>query len=235
MITTILGGLFATVGLYWLSKKLYKTCPVLALSPLVVCPALLILLLTFFHIPYESYNAGGSLLSALLQPATVALAVPVYKYRATLKAYAAEILLGVTIGAATAVITSVGLAEALGLAPQLAESLAPRSITTPMALKVAEMLGSDPAITAVFVIATGIAGVFLTSLFLKWLPLSQPVTKGMLFGIAAHGTGTSRAYELGAQEGAVASLAMVFTGIITTIAAPFLVPACLQWFGASPF
>ena len=227
----VLFGLLLTVGVYVLSKRLYRQFGSIALSPLIICPVVLIGLLVLLDMPFEQYNAGGSFLSFMLQPATVALAVPMYKYRDVLKKYAPEIIIGVGGGAIVAIITSVGLAQHLGLSQQLAESLAPRSITTPMAISVSEMLGGDPAITAVFVIMTGVSGVVLTSLLLKYTQLERPITKGMLYGIVAHGTGTARAYEAGPLEGAIASLAMIFMGIVTTVLAPVLVPVCFSLFG----
>ncbi|MDU4961094.1 MAG: LrgB family protein [Sporomusaceae bacterium] len=220
----VLFGLCLTTLVYIISKQLYRRSASLMLSPLLICPLVVIAILSSFHISYETYNSGGRLLSLMLQPAMVALAVPVYKYRAILRAYIVEILISVSGGAVVAIITSMGLAKLLGMNPQMISSLAPRSITTPMAMNISEILGGDPAITAVLVIATGLTGVLLTSLFLKYAPAGSPVTKGMMFGAAAHGTGTSRAYELGSLEGAIASLAMVFMGIVTTVIAPALVP-----------
>lgn len=223
-------GLLLTVTVYLVSKRLYRRCPHILLSPLMVCPAVLILLLTLLKIPYASYDAGGHYLTLMLQPATVAFAIPLYKYRDILRRYMPEIASGVTGGAVAAILTTVGIAHLVGLNSQLAASLAPRSITTPMAMNVAQVLGGDPAITAVFVIITGVTGVVLTSMMLKWASIESPLTKGMLFGIAAHGTGTARAYETGSLEGSIASLAMIFMGLITTIIAPVLVPFCLRYF-----
>lgn len=223
-------GLLFTITVYLISKRLYRRCPYILLSPLIVCPAVLILLLTLLHIPYAAYDAGGHYLTLMLQPATVAFAIPLYKYRDILKRYMLEIASGVTGGAVAAILTTVGIAHLVGLNSQLATSLAPRSITTPMAMNVAQVLGGDPAITAVFVIITGVTGVVLTSMTLKWASIERPLTKGMLFGIAAHGTGTARAYETGSLEGSIASLAMIFMGLITTVIAPVLVPLCVRYF-----
>jgi predicted murein hydrolase (TIGR00659 family) len=217
-------GVFLTIAVYYISKQLYQRSANLMFSPLLVCPLIVIAILTVFHISYETYNSGGRLLSLMLQPAMVALAVPVYKYRAILRTYIVEILISVSGGAVVAIITSMGAARLLGMDAQMISSLAPRSITTPMAMNVSQIVGGDPAITAVLVIVTGLTGVLLTSMLLKWAPSGNPVTKGMMFGASAHGTGTSRAYELGSLEGAIASLAMVFMGIITTVIAPALVP-----------
>lgn len=168
-------------------------------------------------------------MSFMLEPATVAMAVPIYKYRRVVQTYITEILISVTGAAMVAIVTSVAIAERLGINSQIATSLAPRSITTPLAINVSQTIGGNPTITAVFVIITGLTGVLVSSLLLKWV--RRPITQGMMFGISAHGTGLSKAYEKGALEGAVASIAMVFMGLVTIIIAPPLVPGCLNFFG----
>lgn len=227
----VLFGFLLTIVVYGIAKGFYQRSPILILSPLIVCPVILIALLTVFHISFATYDKGGHLLSLMLQPATVAFAVPMYKYRAIIRTYVAELVVGVTGGAIVAILTSVGASALMGMDSQITTSLAPRSITTPMAINVAQVLGGDPAMTAVFVIVTGVLGVVLTSSVLKWTSIERPVTRGMMFGITAHGTGTSRAYEMGALEGAIASLAMIFMGLITTVAAPLLVPFCFYVLG----
>lgn len=225
----MLFGLVLTIIVYGIAKLIYQRSSILLLSPLIVCPIILITLLTISHISFKAYDQGGHLLSLMLQPATVAFAVPMYRYRAIIRKYLAELIISVTGGAIVAIFTSVSAAELMGLDSQIATSLAPRSITTPMAINVAQVLGGDPSMTAVFVIATGVLGVLLTSSALKWGSIKRPVTRGMMFGISAHGTGTSKAYEMGVLEGAIASLSMIFMGLITTVAAPLLVPVCFYF------
>jgi predicted murein hydrolase (TIGR00659 family) len=223
-------SLFVTFGVYLLSQRLYRHCGHVLLSPLLICPTILVLLLLFFHISYTTYSEGGQFLSLMLQPATVALAVPIYKYRGLVKTYFWEIVIGITSGATVAIITSMGFASLLGLSPQLIHSLAPRSITTPLAMNISQMLGGNPAMTAVFVIITGLVGVIIIPLMFKIPWIENPITKGMMLGAGAHGTGTAKAYELGSVEGAIASLAMTFMGIITTFIAPQLVAFCSYLF-----
>lgn len=225
-----LASLFLTLCIYLLSQRLYRYCGYVFLSPLLICPAILISLLLLFHISYNTYNEGGQFLSLMLQPATVALAVPIYKYRGLVKTYISELGIGITVGAAIALITSMGFASLLGLSPQLINSLASRSITTPMAMNISHMLGGNPAMTAVFVIITGLAGVIIIPLLFKIPLIENPITKGMMLGAGAHGTGTAKAYELGALEGAIASLTMAFMGIITTFIAPELGMLCSHLF-----
>lgn len=225
---TILFYIGLTLVIYLLSKQLYRKTHKMLFSPLLVCPGIIIGLLLLFNIPYENYDKGGHWLTMMLQPATVALAVPMYKYRETIKKYMAEILVSVTGGAFVAITTSMVIASFMGINADLITSLAPRSVTTPIAMGVSEVLGGNPSITAVFVICTGIIGTMITSLLLKFAPIKSPVTKGMLYGVSAHGTGTAKAYEFGQVEGAIASLAMIFMGIVTTVIAPQVVLICFS-------
>ncbi len=223
-------SLFVTFGIYLLSQRLYRHCGYALLSPLLICPTVLVSLLLVFHISYTTYSEGGQFLSLMLQPATVALAVPIYKYRSLVKTYIWEIMIGITAGAVVAIVTSMGFASFLGLSPQLIHSLAPRSITTPIAMNISQMLGGNPAMTAVFVIITGLVGGIVIPLMFKIPWIENPITKGMMLGAGAHGTGTAKAYELGSIEGAIASLAMTFMAIITTFIAPQLVVLCSYLF-----
>lgn len=227
---TIILGALITITAYQGAKRLYQCFPHILLLPLLTCPIVLITALSIFHVSYDAYNSGGQILTFMLQPATVALAVPMYKYKKVLMTYQIEILTSVIGAAAVAIVTSIGLAQLTGLPPQEVASLAPRSITTPMAMSVSQMLGGNPAMTAAFVITTGVTGIVLTSVMLRFTSSPSPITTGLMFGIAAHGTGTSKAYELGHLEGAIASLAMIFMGIFTTLIAPELVPQCINLF-----
>lgn len=222
----MLGWLGITLIVYEISKLCYKRISYILLSPVLICPLILVGILTSLNISYENYDRGGQVLSLMLQPATVALAIPMYKHRNIIRKYAPEIVLCVFGGAVMAIITSMGIAEVLGMPQQMVDSLALRAITTPLAISVAQILGGNPAMTAVFVIITGILGTILTSMLRRYTALQNPVASGMMFGISAHGVGTSKAHEVGHLEGAVSSLAMIFMGIITAFIAPELIPLC---------
>ncbi|MBP2633479.1 MAG: LrgB family protein [Firmicutes bacterium] len=224
--------LILTLVIYFVAKKVYQRTNYMLFSPLLLCPIVIVALLLSFHVPYESYDQGGHWLTLMLQPATVALAVPMYKYRKTVKKYLMELTVSVTGGAIVAIVTSMVIASFLGINSELIASLAPRSITTPIAMSVSKILGGNPSITAVFVIFTAIIGTIVTTTMLRYVPIKSPVTKGMLYGISAHGTGTAKAYELGHVEGVIASLAMIFMGIVTTFIAPQIVTLCFNLMNA---
>lgn len=216
------------MGMYLLAKRIYRRTGWLLCSPLVFCPVAIVAILLFFGVPYASYEQGGAWLTFMLKPATVALAVPMYKYRATIRRHLAEIAVSVTGGAVVAISTSIAAANFFGVDAALMASLAPRSVTTPIAMGISEVLGGNPSITAVFVICTGVTGTLLISYLLRWLPAAtSPVTKGMLLGITAHGTGTARAYEFGQIEGVMASLSMIFMGLVSTVIARQIVDLSL--------
>lgn len=151
-------SLFLTVLVYLGAKKVYQRFPRVYTSPLLVTPAVLVGLLLLVNVPYESYNLGGGLLTDMLQPATVAFAIPLYKYFPVLKKYAVEIILNVAVGSCIAIISTALIAKWLHLGTGLIDSLVPRSVTTPIAMNVSEMIGGMPAVTAVFVILTALLG-----------------------------------------------------------------------------
>lgn len=213
-----------TILFYVGAKFLYRYTSYILLSPLVICPVLLISLLLLFHISYDTYNYGTQWITDMLQPATVAFAVPLYKYHKLLKKHIMAIAISVFGGSIVAIISSIFYGKWLHIAPQMIESLAPRSVTTPIAMNVSQNIGGLPIMTAVFVILTGITGMIIGPLVLRWLPIKQKISQGMLLGMGAHGAGASKAYEIGPTEGAIASLTMIVAGLITIVLAPLLVP-----------
>jgi len=174
------------------------------------------------HTAYAEYSRDTHWLMLILGPVTVAFAVPIWQQRQMLMRHGPALLLGMLAGSAASIGTSYGLARALSLDNSLTLSLVPRSITTPFAMPLAQDLGGVPELTAVFVMVTGVFGAFLGGLLLKWLPLRSSLARGALFGVGAHGAGVSRAREVGGEEGSVAGLVMVLTGLLNLFAAPLL-------------
>ncbi|MBM7645714.1 putative murein hydrolase (TIGR00659 family) [Scopulibacillus daqui] len=212
----------ATVAIYYLSKKIYQKKTWVILSPLLIAPVILVALLSITHTTYKSYSSGGQWLTEILQPATVAFAVPLYKYRHILKKQMAVIALSMTAGVTIAFISSDFIARLTHVSPNVILSMLPRSVTTPIAMAVSINIGGIPAMTAAFVIMTGITGIIIGPLLIKWLPINDKLSKGLLLGMGAHGAGTSKALEIGKEEGAAASLAMVIAAVFTLALAPVL-------------
>lgn len=206
-----------TVFVFGLSKKVYQRWNFVLLSPILTCSIILIFLLALFHTPYQTYDGGAKWLTSLLGPATVAFAVPMHKHFQLLKKHGVEIIVSIAIGSLTAIGSSFIFAKWMKLSPYLANSLVPRSITTPIAMDISRTIGGVPTMTAVFVIITGLAGTILGPFLIRILSIQAMTSKGLLLGMGAHGAGTSKAFEIGELEGTFASLAMVIAAIISTI------------------
>ncbi len=220
--------LIATLAVYGISKILYRVHSKVYLSPLLITPLVLVVALIWMKVPYESYHAGGQWLSDLLQPATVAFAVPLYKYYNVLKKHAVEILVSVLSGSIVAMFSSAALAKWMHLDMTLITSLIPRSVTTPIAMNVSEGLGGVPNITAVFVIITGLMGAMLGPMVMKAFHIDNEVARGVLFGTSAHGTGTSKAFELSSRTGTISSISMILAALFTLGAAPMILPILMK-------
>ncbi|MCI3195352.1 MULTISPECIES: CidB/LrgB family autolysis modulator [Bacillus] len=215
-------SLFLTVLVYMGAKKVYARHPKVYTSPLLVTPAVLVGLLLLVNVPYETYNLGGEMLTDMLQPATVAFAIPLYKYFPILKKYAVEIILNVAIGSCIAIISTALIAKWLHLGTGLIDSLVPRSVTTPIAMNVSEMIGGMPAVTAVFVILTALLGTIIGPMVIRYFRIDNEIARGVLLGTSAHGAGTSKAFELSSVSGTISSVSMILAAIMTLCAAPFL-------------
>lgn len=223
LLVNVIGSLVGTVLLYFLCKRIYNRYgKKLFLKPLLMVPVIIGSFLEAAGISYDTYVEGSQYISMMLQPATVAFAVPLYRFRRLAKKYAVPLITVIGMGCFIAFMSSLKLAELLGLGPELAHSIAPRSVTTPMAMSASNILGGDPTITAVLVIATGLIGMVSTSLYIKRAKIHNHLLKGMLYGISAHGTGTAKAYEDGQKTGTIASLSMIFMGLFTTFIAPIV-------------
>jgi len=211
-----------TIVLYAVGKRLYARFKRPWLTPLVVVPAALAVLVLAARIPYSVYFADTRWLMWLLGPATVAFAVPIYEYRILIKQHWISLSAGVAVGIVVAVVGSFALAKLLHLEPEVARSLLTRSVSTPFALAVSDQIHAPRQLTALFVIATGICGMLLGEFVLALLPLRTRLARGALFGAAAHGVGTAKARELGSEEGVIASLTMMIAGVVMVLIAPLI-------------
>jgi predicted murein hydrolase (TIGR00659 family) len=220
LITLFFFGL--TVVVYLLAKRIYTSSGKVYTSPLIITPVVMIVFLLSTGIPYDSYNAGGKWLTDLLQPATMAFAIPLHKNLKILKKHAAEIAAGVLTGTITAVVSSILLAKWLHLSGDLATSLVPRSVTTPIAMSISQSIGGVPSITAVFVIITGILGTMMGPSVLRLFRIENEVARGVSLGTAAHGTGTSKAFELSSLTGTISSISMILSALLSIGVAPAL-------------
>jgi predicted murein hydrolase (TIGR00659 family) len=222
---TMLSGLFwlaLTVLLYAAMRGIHRRFPRAWLSPLIVVPAVLIAVLLLAHVPYAAYNAQSHWLSAMLGPATVAFAIPIYEYRQVIRRHAFPLMVGVVVGMSTAVVSTVWLSRLFDLPVLLERSLTVRSISTPFAIAAAPQMGGQAELAAVFVVITGLVGMVLGEWLLSWLPVRSSIARGALFGAGAHAVGTVTAHKRDTEEGVVSSLTMIIAGILMVLLAPWI-------------
>lgn len=214
--------LVLTLVAYLGSRWLYRRSGRYVLSPLILVPALLLAVAVPLHTAYAEYARDTHWLMGVLGPVTVAFAVPIWQQRMMLARHWPALLVGMLAGSMASIASSWGLAHLLALDNAVSRSLLPRSITTPFAMPLAQDLGGVPELTAVFVMFTGVLGAMFGGVLLRVLPLRTPLARGALFGVGAHGAGVSRAQEVGSEEGSVAGLVMVLTGLLNLFAGPLL-------------
>lgn len=215
-------GFFLSLFAYWVGVKIKNKWKLAILNPLLIALILVISFLAAFRIDYGVFNQGAQYLSYLLTPATVCLALPLYRQVRVLKEHWAAVLCGLAVGCATSLALVVAFAGLLRVEPVIARSLLPKSITTAIAMGVTEELGGISAITVAVVILTGVAGAVMATGIFKLFRIKDPVAQGLALGASAHAVGTSKALELGELQGAMSSLAIVATGLITVVAAPIV-------------
>ncbi|MGE5385505.1 MAG: LrgB family protein [Betaproteobacteria bacterium] len=174
--------------------------------------------------PYTSYFEGARLIHFLLGPATVALAIPLYLQWHHVKAMALPIVAGLTAGCVAAIASAVLIARWFGASEATLASLAPKSVTTPIAMGIAERIGGLPSLTAVVVILTGILGAIIAAPLFRLLRVRDEAVQGFAIGLAAHGVGTARAFQISEQTGAFAALAIGLNGLLTAVLVPVLLP-----------
>jgi predicted murein hydrolase (TIGR00659 family) len=210
---------FATIGIYWVSKQVYRRRRRLWLMPIAVTPLILIGLILCLHGSYQNYIHGAGWLIGMLAPATIAFAAPLYEKRAIIRKQWPILVVGVIAGSLTATSTSYGLAWLFDVEPAVRLSLVPRSLSTPFAMAVSDAIGGIPSLTAFFVLLTGFTGTLLGDAMLSWLPLRSALARGATLGMSAHAGGTARAYELGFEEGTIAGLVMILSGLLNVAVA----------------
>jgi predicted murein hydrolase (TIGR00659 family) len=223
-------GLTLTLCAYVFAHAIFTRCNFSPLAnPVAIAVALIALVLTVSGMSYQRYFAGAQFVHFLLGPATVALAVPLARQFPRMRHTLLPISCALLSGCVTAIVSSVAIARLLGATPQLARTMGPKSATTPIAMAVAERLGGLPALTAVVVILTGIFGAITGRFLFNALGVRSMEARGFALGVAAHGIGTARAFQVNAEAGAYAGLGMGLNGALTALLAPWLVPLVLGW------
>lgn len=201
-------------GIYM--KKKWKLA---VFNPLLIAIILVICVLLVTGVDYESYNYGGQYISYLLTPATVCLAVPLYRQMELLKKHASAILLGIFSGVLTSMISVLVMSILFHLNHKQYVTMLPKSITTAIGMGVSEELGGIVTITVAVIVVTGVLGNVIAEAVCKWFHITEPIAKGVAIGTSAHAVGTARALEMGEIEGAMSGLSIAVAGLLTVAAA----------------
>ena len=219
--------LAVTFGVFFLAKLLQKKTGLMLLNPILLTIAVLIVFLKLAGISYETYSEGGKLIEFWLKPAVVALGVPLYLQLETIKKQLLPILLSQLAGCFVGVASVVIIAKLMGASEEIIYSLAPKSVTTPIAMEVTQSLGGIPSLTAAVVVCVGLLGGILGFKTMRLMHVGNPMAQGLSMGTAAHAVGTSAAMDVSRKYGAFASLGLTLNGIFTAL----LTPTILRWLG----
>jgi len=227
LVQSPLFGITLTIAVYVAAQWLYYRTRSVWLNPVLVTIIVIIVVLLSSGINYQDYSRGGDIILFLLGPSVVALAVPLYQKRAEILKRKKPILIGVFAGAVSSILSASGLALLMGGSREVVLSLAPKSVTTPIAISIVEKIGGVAPLTAALVVMTGCLGAVCGPEFCRLIGVRPGVATGLAVGTAAHGIGTARMMEVDRLAGAVAGLAIGLNGLMTT----FILPAIFLLFG----
>ena len=210
-----------TFGIYYVARQIQKWTGWVVLNPILITIAALIALLQLTGISYETYEQGGQYIEFWLKPAIVALGVPLYQNLGQIRRQLLPILMSQLVGCLVGLVSVTLIASALGASHEVIVSLAPKSVTTPIAMEVCKTSGGIPSLTAAIVVIVGLFGAIFGFKILEVWHVRNPFSQGISMGTAAHAVGTSRAMEKGETYGAYSSLGLILNGVLTALLTPF--------------
>lgn len=219
-------ALTLVIGTYLTATALYKRTKVCILHPLLTTIFTIIAILELLEIPYDTFNDGSHLIHFMLGPSVVALGYVLYEQIQYLKGNVVSILTSVFIGAIVGIVSVIIIGKCMGADQALIATLQPKSVTTPIAMGIAEKAGGIPSLTAVIVVAVGIFGSIAGPIVMRVLGIESHIAKGLAMGASSHGVGTAAAIQIGAIEGALSGLAIGLMGIMTAILVPVIQLIC---------
>ena len=211
-----------TFGIYYVARQIQKWTGWVVLNPILITIAALIALLQLTGISYETYEQGGQYIEFWLKPAIVALGVPLYQNLGQIRRHLLPILMSQLVGCMVGLVSVTLIASALGASHEVIVSLAPKSVTTPIAMEVCKTSGGIPSLTAAIVVIVGLFGAVFGFKILEVWHVRNPFSQGISMGTAAHAVGTSRAMEKGETYGAYSSLGLILNGVLTALLTPFV-------------
>lgn len=212
-----------TIGIFLAAQRVAKACayhPVA--NPVLMTIVAVVAVLQLTRTSYDVYFDGAQFIHFLLGPATVALAVPLYRSRHLVRALTLPILATLLIAAPFAMLSATGVAALLGASHEIILALVPKSVTAGIAVGIAGHIGGEPSLTAVLVIATGILGAVIVTPLMNALKITDYAARGFAAGLTSHGIGTARAFQVDQIAGTFAGLAMALNGLTTAVLAPVI-------------
>jgi predicted murein hydrolase (TIGR00659 family) len=217
-------GLTVTLVIYHLAHRFYLAVNSAAIAnPVAIAVALLIGLLLLIDMPYQDYFFGAQFIHFLLGPATVALAIPLYLQLDRIKSLFVPLMVGILVGVIVGTGSSIGIAKLTGADTAIWLSLAPKSVTAPVAMSISEAIGGISTLTAVLVVTTGIIGAVTGNTLLKYLRIEDNAVKGVAMGASAHGIGTARALQSNLTMGAFSGLSMALSALVSSLLIPVMI------------
>lgn len=216
-----------TFLIYYCAGLVYKRLKLSVLHPVLLTISLLIIFLIVFDIDYQTYEKGGEMIEFWLKPAVVALGVPLYLQLKNIRKQLIPILISQLCGCLAGILSVVFIAKIFGASDAVIISLAPKSVTTPIAMEIVSGIGGIRSLTAAVVVCVGIFGAMFGGYILKSGFVRNSISQGLSMGTASHAVGTAAAMEWGERYGSYAGLGLVLNGILTAILTPYI----LQWLG----
>jgi len=217
-----------TVSAYIGSRSLFLRYKHPLLNPVFVSTVVIITILKGVNLTFDDYQPAKEVMTFLLGPATVALALPLYKNRKVLGSYALPVFTGVAAGSLATIAAVLLVGRIAGLSRGILISIAPKSVTAPIAVEISRLAGGEPSLTAAFVVATGMIGSMIGPALLSRLKIGDPVARGLALGTTSHGQGTAIALLEGETQGAMAGIAMAIAAVFTALIAPIYFPLFLH-------
>ena len=215
-------GILISIITFEIGLFINRKTKIAILNPMLISVTLIISFLLYFDIDYEIYEKGGSIITFFLGPATVVLVVPLYRQIEKLKKSGIPILVGILVGAFTAIVSTYFLSKLFGLEENIVLSLVPRSVTAAISIEISKEIGGIPSLTVAATTLTGIVGSILGPYIYKIIGIEDETAQGVGLGCGAHALGTAKAMELGETQGGMGSLSISVAGLITVFLAPWL-------------
>ncbi len=212
-----------TFLVFYAMQRLQAKTKLLILNPILTSIVIIVALLTLLRIDISGYKENTQIITFFLKPAVVALGVPLYLQLEKIKKLALHIIVSQLVGCIAGIVSVILIAKALGASRDVLLSLAPKSITTPLAMEVSRTIGGTPSLTAAVVIVTGIFGAIFGYSILKLTGVKDPIAQGISIGTAAHAVGTSKSIQISPTYGAFSSLGMIVNGVFTAVLAPYII------------